>query len=494
MPAKPRQLMLRKPVRPALAEAGRMANENPDKLAGNLLRSRTFANSRQHKYEIWSLLQNLGSDEVVKRAASLIPRTRSTAELLAVLNAADADGWHETGSAIAERFNSEMTRLGKRAPSKDAIQRIEALCSAAGNIGVQFDATHLRKLLKHSSVWLRGMGAAYALKMQRADVAADLLPIATSQGPGAPLAAEAICELGDAACAAALWPRALAARKAGNADAYQNDMTMLAALGAFDCQLALRVWIDEDFTKSEDAGWPHAEAWCAFVRAKLASGESSRNEALADLRWFRHVAERSTIPEARMEGEGVFHLARAFAVMGAEAETEKLMQRAVKRSLPNPEKFPELIPFALRCGASTLAPTAWLAAAGDLAAQRKIAENWPVLLREGRKPLNWDLRAKLDPGVLRETLLVALRCETPGAARRVLKFVCGDPAARLIRDEIAALALDHPSEVVRWKANRALISGAMGSQPLVGQTFLSAGGDDRNVCPTAVGCVWMRRY
>jgi hypothetical protein len=55
-------------------------------------------------------------------------------------------------------------------------------------------------------------------------------------------------------------------------------------------------------------------------------------------------------------------------------------------------------------------------------------------LRDGRKPLNWDLRSKLDAGVVRETLLAALRGETPGAARRVLKFVCGDAAAQTVRD------------------------------------------------------------
>ena len=70
-------------------------------------------------------------------------------------------------------------------------------------------------------------------------------------------------------------------------------------------------------------------------------------------------------------------------------------------------------------------------------------------------------------------MLVALRCETPGAARRVLKFVCGDPVARMIRDEIDALALGHSSEVVRWKALRTI--ALLGKEPSVGQTFLSAG-------------------
>ncbi len=456
MPAKPRQLVLRKPIRPALAEAGRMANENPDKLARNLLRSRTFANSRQHKYEIWSLLQNLGSDAVVKRAVALISQTRSTAELLAVLNAAEADGWHETAPSIVRRFAIETNRLGKRAPSKDAMQRIEALCSVGAKNSAHFAAQDLRKLLKHSSARLRAMGTAYSLKMKRAELVSELLPIALSQGPGAPAAEEAVCEFGDGTSAAALWPRALTARKSGQAEMLQACFRMLGAVGAFDCQLALRVWIEEDFAKSEDAGWLHAEAWCAFVRAKLAAGESGRHEALADLHWFRHQAERSAVPEARMEGEGVFHLARALSLLGDEAESEKLTRLAVKRSLPNPDKFAELIPAVLRAGAGSAAPTAWLAAAGDLSAQRKIVENWPVLLRDGRKPLNWDLRSKLDASVMRETLLAALRGETPGAARRVLKFVCGDAVAHSVRDEIETLAAAHASEVVRWKAARAL--------------------------------------
>jgi hypothetical protein len=456
MPIKPRQLTLRKPSRTGLAEAGRMANENPDKLARNLLKSRTFANSRQHKYEIWSLLQNLGSDAAIKRASTLIPTTRSTAELQAILNAADADMWSETAPAIVRRFASELNRLAKRAPSKDATQRIETLCTVGAKFAVQFETAHLRKLLKHSSAKLRAMGAAYVFKMKRTEFNSELLQIAGSQGPGAPIAIDAICEFGDASSAAVLWPKALIARKSGQTEMLPIYFHMLGALGAFDCMLALRVWIEEDFSKSEDAGWPHAEAWCAFVHSKLAAGDYAKADALSDLRWFKHVAERSAVPEARMEGEGVFHLARSLMVLGAEDEAEKLVQLAVKRSLPNPDRFPTLLPAAVRAGGGTLAPTVWLAVSGDLAAQRKIVENWPVLLRDGRKPLNWEMRSKLDTDVLRDTLSEALRCETPGAARHVLKFVCGDAAAVVIRDEVEKLAIHHISEVVRWKAARTL--------------------------------------
>lgn len=494
MSAKSRQLMLRKAVRPALVEAGRMANENPDKLARNLLRSSSFSKNNHRQFEIWTLLQNLGSDAVVKRASALIPRTRSTPELVAVLGAAEADCWCEAGPAIARRFALEVIQLGKRAPASDALQRLDALCAAGGRLGVQFENADLRKLLKHSSARLRGLGAVYAQKMRRSDVLDELLSIAWSRGPGAAAALEAVRELGDAACATAIWARALSARRQGRSALLHGYLRVLGALGAFDCQIALRVWIEEDFAKSEDAGWQHAEAWCALARAKLAAGDCDRAVALEDLRWFQHIAERSAIPAARMEGEGVFHLARAFFVLGMKDDVERLLRRAAVRSLPNPETFPELLPMALgvaRAGTQVLreaspqahpspltplpqgergthgalrapqfagasAPTAWLAAAGDLAAQRKITENWPVLLRDGRRPLNWDLRNRLDAAVLRETLLAALNCETPGAARRVLKFLCDDSAAAAIRDEIERLAAAHSSEVVRWKARRVL--------------------------------------
>ena len=448
--------MLRKSVRPALAEAGRMANENPDKLAKNLLRSRTFANSRQHKYEIWPLLQNLGSDAVIKRAATLIPTTRSTMELVAVLSAAEADGWHETSAAITRRFATEINRLGKRAPSKDALQRIDALCSVGAKLSIHYTTADLRTLLKHSSTRLRAMAAAYVQKLKRTDLVGDVVSTACSKGPGAADAIEAVCEFGDTACAATLWPRALTARKAGQPEAVHTYFRMLGAMGAFDCQLALRVWIEEDFAKSEDVGWSHAEAWCAFVHAKFAADECSNADALAELQWFLHVAERSAVPELRMEGEGVFYLARSFAVLGATADADRLVQLAVKRSLPNADHFPLLLAAALAAGGATAAPTTWLAAAGDLVAQRKIVENWPVLLRDGRKPLNWEMRSKLDAGVLRDTLCDALRSETPGAVRHVLKFVCGDAVAWIVRDEIEQLASNHASEVVRWKAARVL--------------------------------------
>ncbi|HLX61775.1 MAG TPA: hypothetical protein VKX17_10880 [Planctomycetota bacterium] len=508
MPAKSRQLVLRKAVRPGLIEAGRMANENPDKLARNLLRSSPFSKNRNRKLEIWSLLQNLGSDAVVKRATAQTARARSTAELVAVLNAAEADGWYETGPAIARRLALEATQLGKRTPSSDALQRLEALASAGARLSVQFESADLRKLLKHASARLRGIGAVYAQKMKRADVVRELMSIAWSRGPGAAAALEAIRELGDAECAAAIWGRALLARRrAGGPPAPRGGgallhgyLKTLGALGAFDCQIALRVWIEEDFAKSEDAGWEHAEAWCSFALAKMAAGECDRAAALEDLRWFQHIAERSAIPAARMDGEGVFHLARAFFAIGAKDDAEHLVRRAAVRSLPNPEKFAELLPMALGIarggtlvlrqaspqshpspvtslpqgergktaafgGGTGLAPTAWLAAAGDLAAQRKITENWPVLLRDGRRPLNWDLRNKLDASILRETLLAALNCETPGAARRVLKFLSGDPTATVIRDEIERLAESHASEVVRWKARRVVLEGRHSWRP-----------------------------
>ena len=77
-----------------------------------------------------------------------------------------------------------------------------------------------------------------------------------------------------------------------------------------------------------------------------------------------------------------------------------------------------------------------------------------MLLREGRRPLNWDLRGRIDQELMRETLSTALRSDTPGATRHVLKYICGDAIALLIKDEIEQLAATHGSEVVRWKARQ----------------------------------------
>src|ERR1043165_1629729 len=182
MPAKSRQLLLRKPHPIAPIDAGRLAVENPDKLARNLLRSPScFAKNRHPKVEIWPLLENLGSDAVVRRACDTIVHTRSSAELLAALNAAKNDAWNETAVAVAARFAAEVSHLHKRTPARDGVQRIEALCAAGASLKACFELPDLRKLLKHSSTRLRTAAAAYAIATKRSGLAAELLPIACSR-------------------------------------------------------------------------------------------------------------------------------------------------------------------------------------------------------------------------------------------------------------------------------------------------------------------------
>ena len=443
----------RKLLKSARALSGEAAAENPDVLARKLLKAPARRYNLKSRQTPWALLQDLGSDAALKRAVKSVAQARSAGELAAVLNAAAADGWIECGAVIARRFDRELLRVTSRVPSKEQFLKIEALCSAAGALKIQLDAPALRRMLKHSSARLRTLAAQYAEKIKRVDLQQELLSLAGERGPGAVAASNLLLELGDAYCAAALWPRALAARKSGNQRLLRQHLHLLGAFGAFDILIALKVWIEEDFNKSEAAGWCLAESWCALVRAKLAAGDSDRADSLDQLRWFLHVAERHAIPELNFDGEGVFHLARAFALLGAADDAENLARRAAKRSLPNAEHFPELLELTRRA-LNGPAPTAWLAACGDLDAQRKVVENWPVLLREGRKPVNWDLRGKLNAAVLHDALGEALNAPAPAAVRRVLKFICGDESASAVRDEIEQLAATHTSEVVRWKAAR----------------------------------------
>ena len=337
MPRKSRQLMLGKSLRPAFKDAGRMANENPDRLA-TIFQKFSISKQNTHDFQIWRLLENLGSDAVIKRASDAILHTRSTAELGAVLSAAQADGWTDLGDAINLRFLLKSSKCTKRKTNRDAITRLEALLSAGSQLQTPLDEEKLRGLLKDSHMRPRGRAASYALRMNIPNISTELLGIACGRGADAERIASDIGKWGDNATGNALWTRALAARKAGRTGQLHNYLRMLGRLGAFDAQLAQRFWIEEDFAKSEDAGWLHAEAWCGFVTSKLASKESSLQQAVEELRWFQHVAERSVIPVARMEGEGVFHLARGFVGIGALADATRLIEKVIGRSLPSHEK------------------------------------------------------------------------------------------------------------------------------------------------------------
>ena len=233
-----------------------------------------------------------------------------------------------------------------------------------------------------------------------------------------------------------------------------RDLRMLAALKAVDILMALRCWIEEDFAVSEELGWPFAESWCALVLARAESGDCSKDEALHELRWLLHVAEGAS-PDAKLDHEGVFHLAATLLKLGESAEAERLTLRVAARMLPPIEQFPTLVSFVYE-HAPGPKPTAWLAAAGERSAQEKIVENWVPQLRAGRTPINWSMRDLLEADLLRDVLNEALDSDQPLAVRRVLKLICGTSSAALVREKLEALAANAGSEVVRWKAQRVL--------------------------------------
>src|SRR5258708_9825335 len=141
------------------ANAKRLVHVNPDGLAVNLLRWRKHLTSHAQRREMWRLLQTLGGDAVVRRAGDTIRKSKSIEELEAVLNAASADLWYETGGAIKERFQREVQRASNMHGTLP--RTLEALANAAAALRVELHTEDIPALLKHSSSRLRALGAKF---------------------------------------------------------------------------------------------------------------------------------------------------------------------------------------------------------------------------------------------------------------------------------------------------------------------------------------------
>ncbi len=447
--------------RPRLADAKLQARVNPDALARNLLLLRKHLKTQHQRREVWRLLQNLGNDVVVRRAVQTIRGTRSADELEAVLSAAGLDLWRETVRPLVQRFHREVNRLGADRAAAEAWPRFHMLAFAAERLNAPLHAADIRRLLKHPNARLRAIGARLAALRPQAELLDDCLPLCWERGDAHLPAAEAIGKLGDVRHAEIIWSRALAARRSGRTALLHRLLRVLGVMGAFDIQLALRIWIQDDFRDPAASAWRFGIVWSQLVEAKLASGTCTREEAVNDLRWFVNQSVADSGPDVASKDAdlGVFYVAQQFVRLNCVKEAEALLKQITPRALPPLDAFPELCLPGLRdIVQRSNAPEkyAWLAAWGDPVAQTQLTDSWIYSLRAGKWPEHWELRALLDESFVLGVLRRSLQDMAPGVVRQVLGLIDGSEFAAALRVEIGGLASGHSSSVVRWKARRVL--------------------------------------
>lgn len=449
-------------TRPNFSNARMLAQVNPDALARNLLNVRHLSGDVQRR-ELWSLLQNLGGAAVVKRAAQTLLNTRSSEELNAVLHAAAADLWRETAPAIAARFHREVRRLPAAKIPADAWERLHALAFAAERLGAAIPGDDVRALLASANSRLRAVGAELVAAQRRFDLLDETLPLCWDRGEASVFAGAAIGGMGNHDHAARLWARVLAARKAGRARLLRNLLHILGNLGAFDIQVALKYWIEDDVATADAARnpWPLGGVWSQLVAAKLAAGACTQAEAIEDLRWFVRAGGLDSAHASALPGSdhGRFRVAQQLAILGAQSDAEEVLTRFAARGLPAPALYPQLVFPSLRVLAESDplgTGTPYLAALGIEAAQSKIADGWRSTLSAGRWPENWDLRRFFEPRIVTAILRDFLHKKEPGVLRQRLALLAAGDSARLLKPELRRLASKHASAVVRWKARRIL--------------------------------------
>ena len=440
-----------------------LAQSNPDALARNLLQSPKNLKDRRQRREIWDLFQQVGGDAVIRRAIQTILHARSYPELEAVLHAAAADGWYETGAAIAQRFHREAQRAAHSVPDVEAIERLRAIVDSACAIRAPLHESDIRLMLHHASPRVREIAASAVAKLRRRELVADCLPLCWEQGPARIPACEAVGLLGESEHAAQLWVRALAARKAHRQGRLQHLLSPLGRMGAFDIQIALRAWIIEDATVSAPSIWVYAEVWSLLTAAKFAAGACDRSEAIEDLRWFLNVAglgRSGGTPPLPDKGtaHGYLFIARELSRLGATADSEALLSRFAAQGLPDVDHFPDLLFPGLRgyVPDDSNATLLWMAAMGNPDAQEQLLSQWLAALYQARTPDHWSIHASLDAGRVIALLRRALRSKAPGVLRHVLSLPMSDKVAAALRPQVEKLAQSHPSAVVRWKARRVL--------------------------------------
>ncbi|HEY3322755.1 MAG TPA: hypothetical protein VGP72_20025 [Planctomycetota bacterium] len=435
-----------------------IAGADPDAVARNLLHSRQYHGQRALRPEVWALLGSLGSSAVLQRAASAILTTRSLEELAAVLKAAVEDKWVELTPLIAARFHKETHALNRRRPGAALRNCFDAFAEACDVLGVSFQSADVKLLLHSRLGHLRAVGARIVLKQQCTELLEDCFALLRQKGEPAIAGAEAVGELGCADHAARIWTRALAVRKSGRQQKLRYLLRVLARMGAFDAELAVKVWIGEDLAAGEDP-WIYATIWSELAAAKMAAEVCEKREVLDDLRWFLRVSGTARRANSTSVNVGLFQIARQLVFAGAASEAEELIARSLPQPLPSPEEFPELlfpglIPL-LRAQPMQNAG-AWLAALGDADAQRSLVSQWQAAFCAGRTPENWDTRVFMDPAAVTDALRQSLRA-APGHLRKVLALLT--PAdVLLVQKELRSIALRNASSVVRWKARRLLRS------------------------------------
>jgi len=404
-------------------------------------------------------MSSVGGDAVLKLAEQALQRGRSSAELEGVLHAAVSDYWPELAPAIARRFEREIDRAGSSSPRRYPAL-FDSFALAMETLDAPLSTKAIRTLLNHANARLRALGARLAGSLWRSELATDLLPHCWERSSARGLSCEAIGNMGEALHAAALWPHALSAHRL-NQPALLNDLlTALGGMGAFDIQLPLRVWIEEEIARRGDSAdvWRFGQIWSRLVDAKHASGACSNGEALEDLHWFVRNAGAASLEHASSSVHGVFSVAHQLAIRGERAGADDLLIRFADWGLPPPVRYPGLLSVTLRDWVLTHKPTerAWLAAAGHLAAQEELLEAWETELRNGAVPERWSLRRFLPAERVAGILRSVLQEQSAPALRQTLGLLLYGQAAHLVEEQIDALAKSHASAVVRWKAARVL--------------------------------------
>ncbi|HYG76377.1 MAG TPA: hypothetical protein VEK08_15335 [Planctomycetota bacterium] len=451
-----------KPVksRQSFAHADQLARVNPDAAARQLLRSNALLKNSKQRAELWSLLQNLGGDAVVARASKAILTTRHTDELQAVLSAASADCWNGTASAIEARFHRECARA--KESDSELLQRLRALAAAAISLDATLEAADLRRLLKSPVSATRAIGAEIVARQSRWDLVLETLPLCWDRGEARIFAGQALGVMGGEEHAAELWSRALAARKANRQRLLHHLLKILGAMGAFDIQLPLKFWIEDDVASNEAATtrnpWFYGTLWSRLLSAKLGAGAATREEALEELRWFVRVAgpELPRVPGAASNPDR-FDVAQTFVLLGAESEAEELLKRFASRGLPSPAEYPKLLFASLRPHVeadTTPAGVAWLAASGDEAARKKVLDGFAAALKQGQRPEHWELRDFFDREQIAAIARQALHQQPAGTLRQILALLYAEHSASLVKDCVTRLARTHSSSVVQWKARQ----------------------------------------